>query len=156
MFSSLCPTNLLRISGPFTTFGSRAFSIFPICLAIRVLPVPGGPKSRIPIPSVRYEITGTSPLTLDVLNAQLLHQTWRKNSTCKCSTEDRCKLRIQTTYAHVLELEVGSQDRIGRSSERISQSLDCPSYLFDEFLSLMPLVGSFTQITSVPSMMMPV
>ena len=40
MFSSLCPTYLFKISGPLTTFGSFPFSIFPICRAISVLPVP--------------------------------------------------------------------------------------------------------------------
>lgn len=30
------------------TLGSRPFSNFPICRAIRVFPVPGGPKSKIP------------------------------------------------------------------------------------------------------------
>mmetsp|Transcript_24931 Transcript_24931/g.53844 ORF Transcript_24931/g.53844 Transcript_24931/m.53844 type:complete len:250 (-) Transcript_24931:771-1520(-) len=43
MFSSDCPTYLERISGPCTTLGSFPLSILPICLAIRVLPVPGGP-----------------------------------------------------------------------------------------------------------------
>ena len=42
-FSSDCPTYLDITSGPFTIFGSLPFNIFPICLAIRVLPVPGGP-----------------------------------------------------------------------------------------------------------------
>lgn len=48
MLASDSPTYLLRISGPLTTFGSRALSILPICLAISVLPQPGGPNSRIP------------------------------------------------------------------------------------------------------------
>ncbi len=48
MLASDSPTYLLRISGPLTIFGSRALSILPICRAIRVLPQPGGPYSRIP------------------------------------------------------------------------------------------------------------
>lgn len=48
MLASDSPTYLLRISGPLTTFGSLAFSILPICLAISVLPQPGGPYSRMP------------------------------------------------------------------------------------------------------------
>lgn len=48
MLASDSPTYLLRISGPLTTLGSRALSIFPICLAIRVLPQPGGPNRRMP------------------------------------------------------------------------------------------------------------
>lgn len=48
ILASDSPTYLLRISGPLTIFGSLAFSILPICLAISVLPQPGGPKSRMP------------------------------------------------------------------------------------------------------------
>lgn len=48
MLASDSPTYLFRISGPFTTFGSRALSILPICLAISVLPQPGGPNSKMP------------------------------------------------------------------------------------------------------------
>mmetsp|Transcript_19403 Transcript_19403/g.39937 ORF Transcript_19403/g.39937 Transcript_19403/m.39937 type:complete len:387 (+) Transcript_19403:1065-2225(+) len=48
IFSSDPPTNLLRISGPLTIFGSRAFRAFPICRAIRVFPHPGGPYRSIP------------------------------------------------------------------------------------------------------------
>mmetsp|Transcript_974 Transcript_974/g.4388 ORF Transcript_974/g.4388 Transcript_974/m.4388 type:complete len:353 (-) Transcript_974:154-1212(-) len=49
MFSSLCPTYLLITSGPLTILGSFPFSILPICRAIKVLPVPGGPCSSIPL-----------------------------------------------------------------------------------------------------------
>ena len=42
------PTNLLRISGPLTIFGSLPFSILPIWRAMSVLPVPGGPYSSTP------------------------------------------------------------------------------------------------------------
>ena len=49
MFSSLWPTNLLSTSGPLTILGSRVASILPICLAMSVLPVPGGPNSRMPL-----------------------------------------------------------------------------------------------------------
>ena len=38
MFSSDAPTYLFSTSGPFTTLGSRPFSILPICRAISVLP----------------------------------------------------------------------------------------------------------------------
>mmetsp|Transcript_38166 Transcript_38166/g.73934 ORF Transcript_38166/g.73934 Transcript_38166/m.73934 type:complete len:222 (-) Transcript_38166:788-1453(-) len=43
MFFSDSPTYLDNISGPFTIFGSRARSIFPISRAMRVFPHPGGP-----------------------------------------------------------------------------------------------------------------
>mmetsp|Transcript_155 Transcript_155/g.466 ORF Transcript_155/g.466 Transcript_155/m.466 type:complete len:245 (+) Transcript_155:1042-1776(+) len=43
MFFSDSPTNLERISGPLTILGSLPLSILPICRAISVLPVPGGP-----------------------------------------------------------------------------------------------------------------
>ena len=49
MFSSLCPTNLERTSGPLTIFGSFPLSILPICRAMSVLPVPGGPYSSMPL-----------------------------------------------------------------------------------------------------------
>mmetsp|Transcript_3312 Transcript_3312/g.4576 ORF Transcript_3312/g.4576 Transcript_3312/m.4576 type:complete len:245 (+) Transcript_3312:1147-1881(+) len=48
IFSSDPPTYLSSTSGPLMIFGSLAFSTFPICLAMRVLPQPGGPYSRIP------------------------------------------------------------------------------------------------------------
>ena len=48
IFSSDAPTYLLRTSGPFTISGSFAFNILPICRAIKVLPVPGGPYSKMP------------------------------------------------------------------------------------------------------------
>ncbi|EEQ39466.1 hypothetical protein CLUG_03595 [Clavispora lusitaniae ATCC 42720] len=49
MFSSEDPTYLESISGPFTIFGSLTFNILPICLAIKVLPVPGGPNNKRPL-----------------------------------------------------------------------------------------------------------
>mmetsp|Transcript_67461 Transcript_67461/g.113020 ORF Transcript_67461/g.113020 Transcript_67461/m.113020 type:complete len:268 (-) Transcript_67461:495-1298(-) len=52
MFSSDWPTYLFRISGPLTFLGSLQFSILPICRAISVFPVPGGPCSRIPLTCV--------------------------------------------------------------------------------------------------------
>mmetsp|Transcript_7622 Transcript_7622/g.23203 ORF Transcript_7622/g.23203 Transcript_7622/m.23203 type:complete len:246 (-) Transcript_7622:771-1508(-) len=49
MFSSAWPTYLERISGPLTTLGSLPLSILPICRAMSVLPVPGGPCSSMPL-----------------------------------------------------------------------------------------------------------
>ena len=49
MFSSLCPTYLLITSGPLTILGSCPLSIFPICRAMSVFPVPGGPWSSMPL-----------------------------------------------------------------------------------------------------------
>jgi hypothetical protein len=152
MFSSLAPTNLFKISGPFTTLGSRALSIFPICLAIKVFPVPGGPKSRIP----RHE---HSPqpirLTLDVLDTELLNQTWREDSTSECSSENGREFSIETSNTHILEFEVGGQDGIGRGTWNQLQSSKS-AYRLEEFFSLMLLVGSLTQMISVPSIMIPV
>lgn len=48
IFCSLPPTNLSRISGPLTIFGSRALSTLPICRAMSVFPHPGGPNSSMP------------------------------------------------------------------------------------------------------------
>lgn len=47
-FSSASPTNLLKISGPFTILGGLALSTLANYLAISVLPVPGGPYNNIP------------------------------------------------------------------------------------------------------------
>jgi hypothetical protein len=152
MFSSLAPTNLLRISGPFTTFGSRALSIFPICLAIKVFPVPGGPKSRIP----RHEHSSHSVrLTLHVLDTELLDQTWREDSTSECSSENGREFGIKTSDTHILEFEVRGQDGIGRGTWNQLQSSKS-AYRLEEFFNLMLLVGSLTQMISVPSIMIPV
>jgi hypothetical protein len=40
MFRSASPTNLSRISGPFTILGSTEFKIFEISRANNVFPVP--------------------------------------------------------------------------------------------------------------------
>ena len=49
IFSSLSPTNLLIISGPFTILSSLALSTLANYLAINVFPVPGGPYSSTPL-----------------------------------------------------------------------------------------------------------
>lgn len=48
-FSSASPTNLLKISGPFTILGGLAFNTLANYLAIKVLPVPGGPYNKRPL-----------------------------------------------------------------------------------------------------------
>ena len=48
-FYSVSPTNLLNNSGPFTILGSLACNTFPNYLAIKVLPVPGGPYNNNPL-----------------------------------------------------------------------------------------------------------
>jgi hypothetical protein len=152
MFSSLAPTNLFKISGPFTTLGSRALSIFPICLAIKVFPVPGGPKSRIP----EHEyLPQPNRLTFDVLDTELLDQTWREDSTSEGSSENSREFSVKTSDTHILEFEVGGQDGIGRGTWNQLQSSKS-AYRLEEFFSLMLLVGSLTQMISVPSMIIPV
>jgi len=42
------PTYLSKISGPAIILGSLAINVFDICLAISVLPQPGGPYNSIP------------------------------------------------------------------------------------------------------------
>mmetsp|Transcript_13626 Transcript_13626/g.23340 ORF Transcript_13626/g.23340 Transcript_13626/m.23340 type:complete len:225 (-) Transcript_13626:957-1631(-) len=50
MFSSDAPTYLFKISGPLTILGSTELEMsLPILRAMRVLPVPGGPCSSIPL-----------------------------------------------------------------------------------------------------------
>lgn len=56
MLASLSPTYLSKICGPFTILGSRAFNIFPIWRAMRVLPVPGGPYNKIPFTCLHPKI----------------------------------------------------------------------------------------------------
>lgn len=58
MLASDSPTYLLRISGPLTTLGSLALSIFPICRAISVFPQPGGPYRRMPLTCLQPARTG--------------------------------------------------------------------------------------------------
>uniref|UniRef100_A0A6B0UZ02 Uncharacterized protein n=1 Tax=Ixodes ricinus TaxID=34613 RepID=A0A6B0UZ02_IXORI len=60
MLASDSPTYLFRIWGPFTILGSLPLSIFPICRAIRVLPVPGGPYSKMPRTCFRLSCSMTS------------------------------------------------------------------------------------------------
>ena len=48
-FFSVSPTNLLNNSGPLTIFGSLELRHLASCLAINVLPVPGGPYSINPL-----------------------------------------------------------------------------------------------------------
>jgi hypothetical protein len=152
MFSSLAPTNLFKISGPLTTLGSRALSIFPICLAIKVFPVPGGPKSRIP----KHEHSSHPVrLTLYVLDTELLDQAWREDSTSECSSENGREFSVETSNTHILEFEVGGQDGVGRRT--LDQLLTWwGTYRLEEFFNLMLLVGSLTQMISVPSIMIPV
>ncbi len=49
IFYSDSPTNLLNIYGPFTIIISVLFMAYEIFLAIKVLPVPGGPYSNKPL-----------------------------------------------------------------------------------------------------------
>jgi hypothetical protein len=110
MFSSDAPTYLFRISGPLTILGSLAFNIFPICLAISVLPHPGGPCNKMPDSSV-YLVDVTEQRardTFDMLDTQLLHQSRREYPGCESATEDFAELRIQTSDTHILKFEVGS------------------------------------------------
>lgn len=49
MFSSDLPTYADIISGPLTILGSTEFKALDNFLAIKVLPVPGGPYSKTPL-----------------------------------------------------------------------------------------------------------
>jgi len=53
MFYSDYPTYFPKIYGPSTFVNVLAFNDFASCLAIRVLPVPGGPYKRIPFTCFR-------------------------------------------------------------------------------------------------------
>lgn len=102
--------------------GSRALSILPICRAIRVLPVPGGPYSKMPAIVARKDIPskdiqterskdgfqGMSARTdtLHVLDAELLHQRRRKDARRKRTAKDGAKFRVETANAEVFKPEV--------------------------------------------------
>lgn len=45
-------------------------------------------------------------LTFYVLDSKLLNEFERENTACKCTTEDIAKFSIETTNAHILELEI--------------------------------------------------
>ena len=49
IFFSATPTYLSNISPALTILGGLAFKAYDSFLAIRVLPVPGGPYKRIPL-----------------------------------------------------------------------------------------------------------
>lgn len=59
-----------------------------------------------------------------MLDPQFIDQPGREDTTSESTTEDGGELRVQTTDTHVLELEVGSQDSIRRSSLRRVLQLD--------------------------------
>jgi hypothetical protein len=46
-------------------------------------------------------------LTLDVLDTELLDETWREDSTSECSSENGRELSVKTSNTHILEFEVG-------------------------------------------------
>lgn len=56
--------------------------------------------------------------TFYVLNAKLLDEGRRKHARGKCTAEDIIKLLVETSDAHVLELEVGRDDRVCGGSGR--------------------------------------
>ena len=70
MFSSDCPTNLCRISGPFTILGGCALSNLPSCFATRVFPVPGGPYSNMPFTCRMPSFWTTSGATIRLANTR--------------------------------------------------------------------------------------
>lgn len=80
MFYYDSPTYLLKTSGPFTIFKfySLIFSALANCLAISVLPVPGGPYRRIPFTCFTPNFSTTSfenlleaNVLLKILNSSL-------------------------------------------------------------------------------------
>ena len=47
-----------------------------------------------------------------MLNTKFLHKTGREDTRCERSSENGTELRVKTTNAHGLELEIRSYDRI--------------------------------------------
>lgn len=170
MFSSDCPTNLLRISGPLTTLGSRALSILPICRAINVLPVPGGPYRRIPVgetilrtPQNNGRGEKTDGRTLDMLDAELLDESGWEDSRRESASEDGGELGVESTDTHVFELEIRRQDRVGRRPSKRNKSdarhrrrrMRSLTHFFALDLILMALAGSLIKLISVWLVKMP-
>lgn len=54
--------------------------------------------------------------TFYVLNAKLLDEGRGEHARGKCTTEDIIKLFVETSDAHVLEFEVGRNDRVRSGS----------------------------------------
>lgn len=52
------------------------------------------------------------PLTLNVLDPQLLHQSWWENTRRERSSENSTKFSIKSTNPHILKLEVWRQNRV--------------------------------------------
>mmetsp|Transcript_7496 Transcript_7496/g.16751 ORF Transcript_7496/g.16751 Transcript_7496/m.16751 type:complete len:220 (-) Transcript_7496:157-816(-) len=88
-FSSLCPTNFCKISGPFTIFGGCAFNIFPSCRATNVFPVPGGPYSSTPRTCCNPSRLATSLFTiLDANTRRKMSPNCLSKPPTPCSTNE--------------------------------------------------------------------
>jgi hypothetical protein len=93
--------------------------MLPICRAIKVFPVPGGPNKSIPrVDELIQCFLGIR--TLDMLNSKLLNQSWRKDTTRESSSENRGEFGIQTTDTHILEFKVGGKNGIGGTATQLS------------------------------------
>ena len=67
-----------------------------------------------------------------MLYAKFFHEAGREHARGKRTPENRAKLLVETADAHVLELEVGRDDRIRRGLPRTRLDLDLRLNLFHE------------------------
>jgi hypothetical protein len=63
-----------------------------------------------------------------VLDAELVHQARREDTTGKGSTEDGSEFSVKTADAHVFKLEVGREDGVRRAAVPSVLSILFPFY----------------------------
>ena len=94
-----------------------------------------------------------------MLDAKFLHKTGWKHTRCESSTENFIEFIVKTSDSHVLKLEVGSQDCIGRCSDPDDQPGQAGQvgkvHLLVLDLSLIKLSAAFMNVTSVLSINIP-
>ena len=99
MLASDSPTYLFKISGPFTTFGSRVDNSLPILRAIKVLPHPGGLWYRLCKVEVNVDQKSASYRPKNYQSHEILNNTQRQISDLyikypSCTFEGHLNLTI--------------------------------------------------------------
>lgn len=93
-------------------------------------------------------------------DSKFLYKSGREHARRECTPENSAELLIQTTDAHVLELEVGRKDSIRgspafRRRERATYRQRAASYFLALDLILIELSAALMKVTSVFSIKMP-
>lgn len=74
------------------------------------------------VSQTHYRVVAQSEVeeyTFYVLDTEFLDESWRKDTGCERTTEDGTELGVETSDAHILELEVRCENRIWCSSVSI-------------------------------------